>query len=139
VGDGSEHGHLIALAHQLNIADRVFFENEKESLPYYTIADLVLVPSLYEGYGIVIVEARAAGKPVISTDVGVAREMGAIVVEPQNFAQALAGWFAVAEDRPRPTGLEHYPYKNFEEYAKQYAEDIMACLPAEAHAVDIAI
>lgn len=128
VGDGSDHGHLVTLAHMLRISDRVFFENEKDSLPYYCLADLVLVPSLYEGYGIVIVEALAAGKPVISTDVGVARSMGAIVAEPKNFAQALAGWFAVKPDVQRATGLAAYPYKNFEEYAKAYAQDIAACV-----------
>lgn len=128
VGDGSDHGHLVTLAHMLKIADRVFFESEKDSLPYYGVADLVLVPSLYEGYGLVIVEALAAGKPVISTDVGVARSMGAIIAEPPHFVQALAAWFAVAEDRPRATGLAAYPYKNFEEYAKAYAQDIAACL-----------
>lgn len=33
-------------------------------------ADVLLVPSRYEGYGLVIVEALAAGVPVIATDVG---------------------------------------------------------------------
>jgi glycosyltransferase involved in cell wall biosynthesis len=124
VGDGSDHGHLVTLVHMLKIADRVFFESEKDSLPYYATVDLVLVPSLYEGYGLVIVEALAAGLPVISTDVGCARSMGAIIADPPHFAQALAAWFAVAEDRPRATGLASYPYKNFEEYAKLYAADI---------------
>ncbi|MBI5004043.1 glycosyltransferase [Candidatus Kaiserbacteria bacterium] len=127
VGDGSDHGHLVTLAHMLKIADKVFFENEKDALPYYATADLVLVPSLYEGYGLVIVEALAAGKPVISTDVGVARSMGATIAEPSHFAQALAAWFAVRPDIPRATGLANYPYKNFEEYAKAYAQDIAAC------------
>lgn len=128
VGDGSEHGRLTSLSRKLNISDRVFFESEKDSLPYYATVDLVLVPSLYEGYGLVIVEALAAGLPVISTDVGCARSMGAIIADPPHFAQALAAWFAVAEDRPRATGLAAYPYKSFEEYAKAYAQDIAACV-----------
>jgi len=128
VGDGSEHGHLVSLVQKLNIKSQVFFEGEKDSLLYYGVADLVLVTSQYEGYGLVIVEALAAGKPVISTDVGVAREMGATVAEPHHFAQALAQWFAVKEDHPRGNGIQNYPYKNFEEYAKAYAHDIAACL-----------
>jgi glycosyltransferase involved in cell wall biosynthesis len=127
VGDGSDHGHLVTLAYKLGLADRVFFESEKDVPPYYATADLVLVPSLYEGYGLVIVEALAAGKSVISTDVGCAREMGATIAEPPHFAQALAAWFAVKPDVPRATGLASYPYKNFEEYAKAYAQDIAAC------------
>ncbi|MBM3261073.1 glycosyltransferase [Candidatus Kaiserbacteria bacterium] len=126
VGDGSEHGRLVMLAHTLGIADRVAFEGEKDSTPYYAFADLVLVPSLYEGYGVVIVEALASGKTVISTDVGCAREMGATVVKPQDFAQAIRQWFVVPEDRPRGNHLDKYPYQSFEEYVKRYAEDIAA-------------
>ena len=48
---------------------------------YYKGADVLLVTSKYEGYGMQIVEALASGCPVVSTDVGIAREAGATVVE----------------------------------------------------------
>ena len=48
---------------------------------YYKTADLFLAASLYEGYGMALVEAQAADCPIISTDVGVAREIGATLVE----------------------------------------------------------
>ena len=44
---------------------------------YYKTADLFLNTSLFEGYGMALVEAQAAGCPIVSTDVGVAREAGA--------------------------------------------------------------
>jgi glycosyltransferase involved in cell wall biosynthesis len=50
-------------------------------ISYYKTADLFLNTSLFEGYGMTLVEAEAAGCPVISTDVGIAKRVGAIIVE----------------------------------------------------------
>lgn len=120
VGTGSEFAYVRALARDLGVADRVFFEGEADPGPYYAIADLVLVTSRYEGYGLVIIEALAAGKPVLSTDVGVAREAGAITAEGE-YAEALRSWL---ESGPREGRLSGYPYTNFEEYVAQYCDDI---------------
>jgi len=93
----------------------------------YKSADLVLVPSKYEGYGLVIVEALAAGKPVLATDVGIAREAGAIVTTEEQFGNALATWF---KNGPRTGELKNYPYKNLDEYVQAYCNDIKACTKA---------
>lgn len=127
VGSGSEREALSRLTHSLS-ARHVFFEDDREPAPYYALADLVLVPSKYEGYGLVIVEALAAGKPVISTDVGVAREVGAIIAPEMGFADALKEWF---QNGPRTGELTQYPYKNSDDYVKAYADDIRACAPTE--------
>lgn len=123
VGDGSERHALELLAAKLGVASRVSFEGTTDSVPYYALADLVLVPSLFEGYGRVIVEALAAGKPVLSTDVGIAREAGAIVTDLVHFATALMEWF---ENGPEIGTLQHYPYRSFEEYVHAYVEDIQS-------------
>ena len=99
----------------------VFFEGKQDPAAYYALADLILVSSHYEGYGLVVVEALAAGKPVLSTDVGVAREAGAIIASSREFSQALARWF---EGGPREGVLSNYPYRHFEEYAHAYCADI---------------
>jgi glycosyltransferase involved in cell wall biosynthesis len=123
VGGGSERSRLEAEAREWNIADRVFFEGEQPAASYYALADLLLVTSFYEGYGLVIIEALAAGKPVLSTDVGVAREAGAIVVSPKEFTAALKSWFDIGS---RVGRLNAYPYKNFDEYVRSYCADIAA-------------
>jgi glycosyltransferase involved in cell wall biosynthesis len=127
VGGGSERAALEDAARISGVSDRTFFEGEKDATPYYAIADLVLVPSKYEGYGMVIIEALAAGKPVLSTDVGVAREAGATVA-PGKFADALAEWFA---NGPRTGELKGYPYRDFDEYVRAYCADIVACVEKE--------
>lgn len=47
---------------------------------YMKTADLFLHTSWYEGYGLVLKEAEVVGLPIISTDVGIAREVGATIV-----------------------------------------------------------
>ncbi|HUO50640.1 MAG TPA: glycosyltransferase [Candidatus Paceibacterota bacterium] len=123
VGEGSARKRLEALARTLSISDRVFFEGTQNSSRYYPLADLVLVPSKYEGYGLVIVEALAAGKPVLATDVGIAREAGAIVSSEKDFAKDLKQWF---ENGLRTGHLAGYPYANFDEYVAAYCDDVRA-------------
>ncbi len=125
IGKGGQRAALESAARDLGVADRVFFEETRDPGPHYRLSDLVLVPSKYEGYGLVIVEALAAGKPVLSTDVGIAREVGAIVTTEAGFADALAQWF---KDGSRTGVLKEYPYKNFDEYLRSYVDDIQACV-----------
>lgn len=125
VGDGSERTPLTARAQKLGVASRVFFEGARDPAPYVALADLVLVPSAYEGYGLVIIEALSAGKPVLATDVGIARDAGAIVSSPEEYVHALAHWFGGGE---RVGTLKDYPYASFDEYVDAYCADIAACL-----------
>ena len=107
----------------LSSRERIYGMGRSDPERYYKSVDLVLVPSHYEGYGLVIVEALAAGTPVLSTDVGIAREAGAIVASPDAFTDALAQWF---KNGPREGHLKSYPYKNFDEYVQAYCDDITA-------------
>jgi glycosyltransferase involved in cell wall biosynthesis len=78
VGDGPEREKLERLAKKLQIEENVVFEGlvEYDKLPaYYKACDVFVLPSDHEGWGLVIVEALAAGKPVITTDVGLAGEV----------------------------------------------------------------
>lgn len=118
---GREKNKLQARAAKLGIAGRVFFEGRQDPAAYYALADLVLVPSHFEGYGLVIIEALAAGTPVLATDVGVAREAGAIITSPENFADALSAWI---ENGERVGRLAEYPYTSFDAYADAYVADI---------------
>lgn len=81
VGSGSEDVELKRKAAELNIERSVIFEGWQNNMAsYYKTCDCFLVTSWYEGYGMTLVEARAAGCKIVSTDVGVAREAGAEIV-----------------------------------------------------------
>ena len=62
----------------LNINDRVTFIGsvpQDELINWYSKGDIFVYPSLYENFGQPILEAAAAGLPIISTPVGVAQEI----------------------------------------------------------------
>lgn len=69
----SEMTRLIQLTNDLSLNDQVCFLGAKEQtmLPsFYAAADAVLVPSDYESFGMVALEAMACGTPVIASEVG---------------------------------------------------------------------
>jgi glycosyltransferase involved in cell wall biosynthesis len=75
VGEGPMYDEWHQLARSIGVADRVLFVGEVSDaeLPYYYAAcDLFVLPAnaRAEAFGTVIVEALAAGKPVVSTEVG---------------------------------------------------------------------
>lgn len=69
LGEGPQEVALRALAHKLGVAARVAFVGYvRDTTPWLKEARVFLLSSFYEGYGAVIVEALAAGRPVVSTD-----------------------------------------------------------------------
>lgn len=76
VGSGPEEKKLASLAKRLKITKNVIFEPWKDNLAsYYKTANLFLLTSNYEGYGLTLVEAATALCPVVSSDVGIAPEL----------------------------------------------------------------
>ncbi len=69
LGEGSERAVLASLAEELGIASRVHLPGfVSDTAPYLAHADLFVLSSRWEGFGHVIVEAMAAGLPVVATD-----------------------------------------------------------------------
>jgi glycosyltransferase involved in cell wall biosynthesis len=76
VGSGPEEGGLRALASELGVESRVRFEGWQEELSsYYQTADIFLQTSMFEGYGLSLVEAGLSGLPVVTTRVGIAKAL----------------------------------------------------------------
>ncbi len=98
--DADERLRIEALVAELGIADNTTFAGQvgHDRLPlYYTAADVCVIPSHYEPFGLVAIEAMACGTPVIASNVGglkftVVPEETGLLVAPQDiqgFAAAM--------------------------------------------------
>jgi glycosyltransferase involved in cell wall biosynthesis len=68
VGDGVDRQKLEKQIETLNLSDTVKIIREMPISPgYFKACDIFVLPSLYEGFGIVFLEAMSAGLPIIST------------------------------------------------------------------------
>jgi len=71
--ESREKKYIKKQINELNLSDDVIFLGpvEREKLPYYySLADICVIPSLYESFGLVAVEAMACGTPVIASKTG---------------------------------------------------------------------
>jgi glycosyltransferase involved in cell wall biosynthesis len=82
-------GSREAILHKQSEGLPVTFPGWQDPKPYLARASVVLSTSPSESWGASIVEALATGVPVVSRDVGIAKEAGAVVVEKADLAQAL--------------------------------------------------
>jgi phosphatidylinositol alpha-1,6-mannosyltransferase len=121
-GSGPDRPRLEAKAKALGLADRVIFAgriSEEEKLAHYHLADAFVMPSRGEGFGIVILEAMAAGIPAMASSKDGTREalrngrFGPIV-DPDSPAAVAGGIRAVlARPRGRPWGLDYFSSVSF--------------------------
>jgi glycosyltransferase involved in cell wall biosynthesis len=75
-GDGPDRHKLEDLSSELGVKDKVsFYGNVSNPLEWMLKIDLVLVPSEFESFGYVAVEAKSVGKRVIASDVGGLKEV----------------------------------------------------------------
>ena len=101
----------------LNIQNRVTFAGrvEQKTLPqYYSAADVLAVPSYYESFGLVALEALACGTPVVTTPVGAMEKIvkdgvtGYVATnsDPTNFARLIeAVWLKQQENGLSPSKI----------------------------------
>ena len=113
VGDGPERGRLHRLATGIGVAERVHVTG---FLPHAAVpgmlaaADVVVLPSRYEELGTALVEAMAAGRPVVASAVGGITELvrdgvDGLLVEPGDPTALAAAVSRLLRDRALAAGL----------------------------------
>ncbi|WP_159517262.1 glycosyltransferase family 4 protein [Sunxiuqinia indica] len=103
--ENSYKNELIAIASKFKLEEKIQFVDfvTGEDLPvFYQLAELLIWPSLFEGFGIPIIEALFCKLPVITSNVGCFSEAGgegALYVDPeQTSAIASAIEFVITDD-----------------------------------------
>lgn len=92
-GQGWKNTNIFELVQELGLEEKVKFLGyvEQEKLPgIYQGASIFLYPSLYEGFGLPVLEAMASGTPVITSDVSSLPEVAgqaAIMIDPYDEKQ----------------------------------------------------
>jgi glycosyltransferase involved in cell wall biosynthesis len=106
VGEGPLRPELEALAQQLDLAGLLYFTGYRRDVPAILARLSAYVqPSLSEGQGITVLEAMAAGIPVVATAVGGLQEMishgkNGLLVEPGSASGLSSAVSAILNDRP---------------------------------------
>ncbi len=105
VGEGSERPRIEELRRNLRLTDVVTLTGQQDNVNrYYSIADVFLLPSHSEGCPNVLLEAVAAGVPVVATEVGgipevVTNGRDAILVKKHDQAGLAAATAQILQDR----------------------------------------
>jgi phosphatidylinositol alpha-1,6-mannosyltransferase len=124
VGDGHDRARLEAKVKAFGVSDHVTFTGyiaESEKAAHYNLADAYVMPSMGEGFGIVLIEAAACGVPVIGSCLDGSREalldgqLGRLVDprKPQELLQALVGALKDGSSRKRLPGIEVFDTQKF--------------------------
>lgn len=109
---GWMYDELFQAVQSLNLTDRVIFTGyvPEQDLPLlYNVADVFVYPSLYEGFGLPVLEAMACGIPVVTTNVSSMPEItgdAGVLVDPYDVDSMADAIRRVVVDREIHAELE---------------------------------
>lgn len=130
-GSGREETRLKQITKSLGIERNVhFLGNVKNVAPLYAHASCLLHTSCYEGFGLVLFEAMQAGCPIVSTDVGIAKDLKEksyditiCEIEHADEMSHAVEFYSEEFKKSRPVQLNFVPV-NKDMYDKQYVQSI---------------
>ncbi len=144
IGDGPELPRVATTAESLGVLDKVIFLGQQESVEELLgVADLFLLPSEFESFGLAALEALSCGVPVVATTAGGIPEVvddgkngfvcriGDVERMAEHSIALLANperWKSFAESA-RASAVERFPFDRIvDEYEKYYGE-VLAAAP----------
>jgi glycosyltransferase involved in cell wall biosynthesis len=102
----------------------------------YNLAEVFVYPSLYEGFGLPVIEAMACGTPVITSNVSSLPEVAAnaaVLIDPRSEAEISTALEQLMEDpdlrmRLRRAGMERAKHFSWRRVAERTIEAYRRCL-----------
>ncbi|MBN9384771.1 MAG: glycosyltransferase family 4 protein [Chitinophagaceae bacterium] len=128
VGDGDQKEEGVALVKELGLEDKVTLQPFRQDVPeVLASADIFVLPSLWEGLPIGLLEAMAMGKAVVATRVDgtkevIQHEVNGLLVEPGDFSALAAALVRLGKDDTLRASLHS---KALETIKEQYNAGVM--------------
>ncbi|MFC1590035.1 glycosyltransferase [Candidatus Omnitrophota bacterium] len=128
IGEGSLRESLMKKAVELKVGEAVRFLGGRGDMPELLKAmDVVVFPSIHEGFSIAALEAMAATRPVVATRVGGMEELitdgkDGLLVESGNSASLARSVMRLIEDKPFALRMAHHAAQKVSE---RFTEDRM--------------
>jgi phosphatidylinositol alpha-1,6-mannosyltransferase len=128
VGGGADAARLETLARELGVADHVVFAGtvSADELPQlYRLADVFVMPSTQEGFGIVFLEAAASGLRVIggnadgSADALADGAIGTLIDPADTAVLVRAVTAALSGGGAEPTDVARFRFENFSQHVRE--------------------
>jgi len=125
IGDGPQRASLTEYASELKVGDMVSFEGNiaEEILPhYYAMSNMVVLPSYTrrDAFGLVLLEAMAAGKPIVASDIPGIREVirgAGILVPPRNPPKLAKAILEILSSNRSVKKMRVHAQKNIQRYS----------------------
>lgn len=121
VGEGHLKRKLLKLTHKLKVEDIVTFTGKRKNVnEFYKKSDIFILPSIWEGFGIVILEAFSAKLAVIASAIEGPEELiqdniNGLLFNPQNFIQLAEKMELLIENKTLRESLAKEGYNTFTE------------------------
>lgn len=124
-GEGPERAQAQALARRLGIAERVRFLGQVESPVEITgMADVFLLPSELESFGLAALEAMACGVPVVASNVSAIPEFAseaALLIDPRDAEQLCDSMERILRDKRLQATLKRRGIERAKEFSWERA------------------
>lgn len=143
-GEGSQREALEKMVRDLGLQEEVVFLGFVSDIPrFLSSVDIFVLPSVYEGLGIAILEAMAAGKPVVASRAGgipelVTDQVTGLLVPPKDplaLAQAIArllsqnGLVRLMGDKGRAEVFDHFTMEQMAKKNEDYYYEMRHAAP----------
>lgn len=139
VGEGTQKAELIKITKELKLEKNISFLGEKKQedlIEIYKKSHLFILPSIYEGQPLVLLEASAAGLPIVATNVGGVPDIvkdgvnGVLIKKSlqgeisKAILKALKGYHKFRATKPRIFDWKHVTRKTLSIYKKLIKQNI---------------
>ena len=92
----------------------------------YQLADIISFPSIFEGFGMPIIEGQATGRPVLSSNIAPMTEVagdGACLINPHNINQIRHGFLPLINDKDYRDGLIQKGFENVKRFSIEHISE----------------